>query len=410
MRYIGVLIAVACGGVASGVDATQTVLPLPDLPTAQVAIPWSELKGLLEARVVPEEEEAKEKEKPPVEWTIGEARYTAVVEKGASARIEAAFEVYVWKPEGWTKIPLLAPTVAPVSLRLDGKPAPLVSVDGDMRGLLLESPGAHRVESTFFVPLKSSEGVVSLEYASAPAAINRLRLEIPVPDAVVQAPEAAGVEVAKSAKGVTAELAFRRTSSIGAAWRLPVTMEKSAPSLVEAPKPMAAAKPEVGAKPDGTATPEVKPVVATVKTPDPPSVTCSTATLAAVSERVLGCESLVVFSVQRGSADRFAFTLPAKVNVLSVEGQGSAWSRSVEGDVQRVEVLVNHAVTDQYTVTARYEVGIEDGTHVLAGEKSIKSGSRLEAKNIPLDPPSKGEWKKRSQLHSKGEWERRNRW
>jgi hypothetical protein len=94
-----------------------------------------------------------------------------------------------------------------------------------------------------------------------------------------------------------------------------------------------------------------------------------------VSERVLACDSVLVFDVARGNVDTFTFTLPARVNVLQVEGEGSAWSRTEAGEAQRIDVKVNHPIEDHYTLSVRYELPIE-------GELASLTMPELIAENV----------------------------
>lgn len=313
-RLVGVVVVV--GVWAAGRGAAEGPV-LPDLPSTQMQmhLSWQDFKQLL-ATMGPAP--AERVELPPAEWAIAESRYDARVIEGDSVRVEGHFEIMVWKRAGWVSIPVLGATVAPVGARLDGEEVSMAVQGGNWFTLFLDQPGRHVFDVEFFVQYTPKEGAAQFSFPCAPTSVTRMTLTLPLSDAIVTSPNAATVSTQKSDGSVKAELVFRSADAISVEWRLP-----AAPGVE---KPVEEAR-----------------------------VTSVTSTLATVTDRYIGCASQVRFEVLRGAVDTFRFGLPADANVLSVEAEGSAWSRSEADDTQSLEVKVNHLVKDRLDVFVRYE-------------------------------------------------------
>jgi hypothetical protein len=313
---IGVVGTISCP--TSEASTPEPVLP--ELSSAAMSIPWSDFRELirmLQPPAVPEEE------KPPIDWTLASARYDGEVTADNTVRIRASMEIVVWKPKGWVRIPVIGDTVAPVSVTLDGKETSLSADETGWFTLMLQGPGRHELDISFFVNSTFEEGVVSFAFPCSRTPLTHLKLKLPTPDAGVHVPAAASVLTEKGTDSLTAEVVFRPTSELAVNWTLPTALRK--------PKPVEEAR-----------------------------VTCLTSTLASVTERYITCESRLHYDVLRGSLDTFRLRLPSAVNVLTVTGQGAAWSRSESDGTQLIEVKTNHLVTDRYELVLRYEAPFEN--------------------------------------------------
>jgi len=315
------LLACVCAAIPlHAVHASVEKPELPQLPSAAMSIPWSDFRELLkqiEPAPVPE------KEQPPAEWTVSKGGYEAELVADNTVRIRARINVVVWKPSGWVTIPVLGDTVAPVSATLDGEDVSLAAGDDGWFRLMLEGPGVHEFETTFFVKCTYDNGRAAFEFPCVRSPLTSMELRLPTRDARIHAPLAASISVERADSSLVADMAFRTTNTVGVNWTLP--------ALAQKPKPVQEAR-----------------------------LTCLTSTLASVTERYITCQSRLHYSVLRGSIDTFGVRLPLSVNVLSVTGQGAEWSKTESDDTQRIEVSVNHRVTDNYDLTLRYEAPFEN--------------------------------------------------
>jgi len=323
-RHVKMLIALStcvCAAMpVHGARASVEKPELPQLPSAAMSIPWSDFRELLKQI---EPAPAPEKEQPPVEWTVSKADYDAELVADNTVRIRARIDVVVWKPSGWVTIPVIGDTVAPVSATLDGQDVSLAAGDDGWFRLMLEGPGAHTFETTFFVKCTYDNGRTAFEFPCARTPLTSMQVRLPIRDARIHAPMAASISVERSDSSLVADMVFRTTNTVGVNWTLP--------ALAQKPKPVEEAR-----------------------------LTCLTSTLASVTERYITCQSRLHYSVLRGSVDTFRIRLPVSVNVLSVTGQGAEWSKTESDDTQRIEVSVNHRVTDNYALTLRYEAPFEN--------------------------------------------------
>lgn len=296
----------------------------PDLPSAAVSISWEDLKGLI-LKLQPLEKTEEKREPAPVPWTLAEATYAAKAGPDHSVRIDAVFDIVVWKERGWVKIPLIGGAIAPVDIVLDGEPTSLITGPRGWYTLLLNEPGNHRLELSFFIRAKAVDGTVSFEFPCQRSAQTRMTLEAPAPEARVSSEVAAYIATRRTETSLIADLVLRTSDKVAVQWKLPA----------------AAGEPT-----------EVRP-------PDPPRITSFTTTLASLTDRYVSCDSRIQYSVLRGETDTFRLRLPVGTNVLSVTGQGAEWARSEEGDYQFVDVKVNHRIKDKYTLALRYEAPFE---------------------------------------------------
>lgn len=292
----------------------------PELHSAAMSIPWSDFKELLlQLQPTP----APPEDKPPIDWTVASARYDAEATTASTIRISADIEIVVWKPKGWVRIPIIGDSVAPVSVKLDGEETSLTPDEAGWLTLMLDASGKHRFETTFYVNSTFEEGVFALKFPCARTPVTHMTLSLPFKDAYVHSAAAASVSTKKNADSLRAELVFRATDELAVNWTLPSSLRK--------PKPVEEAR-----------------------------VTCLTATLASVTERFVTCESRLQYDVLRGAVDTFRLRLPRAVNVLTVTGQGAAWSRTESDNTQLIEIKTNHMVPDRYELALRYEAPFEN--------------------------------------------------
>ncbi len=307
---------------AAGVQAQQTAVTIPDLPSANLQVNWSDFKALLQQLQPPPPPPIAP---PPVPWSLNSAVFLADATTPNAVRIEAEYHVHVWA-EGWNKIPLLGAEAALESALLDDKPS-FLSVEKDQFVLLLDHPGAHVLKVVFHVPLETKEGVASFGFPCAHSSVSRMTLRLGVAGAVVSAPAAADISTQPMDGGMSADLVLRGGDKIDVSWRLPA---KALP-----PK-------------------------------EPPRIACRQSTLATVSERLIASRSLLQFDLLRGETTQFALRLPAEVRVTQLEGTGAEWSTREEADAQAVSVAVNHAVKDHYELTLSYECPIVESAASVA--------------------------------------------
>jgi hypothetical protein len=335
MRYL--LLLMLCTGISLGEQVTDAIAPippppkpLPNLPQATMSVPWTDFKALIEELQEAKRDEAREKEKPkpPVPWTVAEARYVASAPESSSVRIEGTLTILVYQAEGWTRIPVLGNTVGLATVQLDGNPAHLVGDQPDWLTLLLDTPGEHTLTVEFYVNATSQEGIVSFEFPCAEAPVTHMTLTTPAKDATVRSPMATNITIDRNGDGLRADLAFKPTKSIAVQYTLPAEMP-AAPAPVE------------------------------------PRVACTAWTLTELTENYVACRTLLRYAILRGSVDSFELRLPNEANLLDAVGQGVAWSQNPGDDGLAVDVKLNHRVEDAFDLEVTYEMPYDgDDIHI----------------------------------------------
>lgn len=303
----------------------------PDLPSAAVSISWEDLKGLL-LKVQPQEKPQERPEPAPVPWALAKTAYAAKAGEDLSVRIDAVFDIVVWKERGWVRIPIVGGAIAPVGIVLDGEPSSLVVDKKGWYTLLLNEPGPHRLELSFFIQAHADQGVVSFDFPCQRSAQTHMTLEVPVPEARVSSEVAAHIDTRRTEDALIAELELRTSDKVAVGWTLPTVA--------------------------------VQPVEA--EPPAPPRIASFTTTLALLTDRYVSCDSWIRYRVLRGETDTFRLRLPVGANVMTVTGQGAEWVHSEEGDYQFIDVKVNHLIQDDYVVKLRYEAPFEGEQATLA--------------------------------------------
>ena len=140
---------------------------VPDLPSADIRLSWSDFRELLQLLQPPAGKQAEKPAPPPWPWAVTSAHYQLDATDGQSVRADVTFEVEVWA-DAWTTIPILGDAVALGSVQLDGKASVLRDESGWFT-LLLNEPGHHQLEITFYARPVEKEGDVRLEMPVTPA-------------------------------------------------------------------------------------------------------------------------------------------------------------------------------------------------------------------------------------------------
>ena len=329
-RILCVVLAVLLCAAVSAQTPPKERIELPDLPSADMRLAWTDFQELLRLVLEKQEAEKREPEKePPAPWpfTVQETRYQAAAGPG-TLRIDAEIVFHVWT-EDWIQLPVLGTETALESATLDGGPCHLVN-ENKRHVLPLKGAGDHTLRVTFYVATQEEKGVVSTEFDCVPAPLAHMTLLLPLPEAAVSAPGAASVHTEQHEDGVRAELAFRPTETIALSWRLPAPKEPEPEPEPEEPKPE-------------------------------PRITCATTLLASISESNVACDAVLQFQVLRGETNRFHLRLDADAQLLRLEGEGAEFEVTSAGGTQHIEVAVNHSINKNYTLQAEYERPIPDG-------------------------------------------------
>jgi hypothetical protein len=335
---------------------------VPELPSADMRLSWTDFRELLRLlQPAPEKELAAEKSSPPWPWAVSTARYQLDATSSQTVKVKAVYEIQVWDDE-WSTIPILGDTVALSDVLLDGEPFHLHESAGWL-SLLTNEPGLHRLEVAFFARQVEREGDVSLDFPAAPASVTEVRLNLGADAAAVFSPNAASVSMRAVEGGQEAVLALKSSDTMELHWRRPSQVKEKTP-------------------------------------PPPPRVTAHVNAQMRLSRELLESTTTVTFEVLRGAVSHFDVDLPPDLVLLDATGKGMEWSLEKEGEIQRLRISLNHAVTGTYPVVLRYEWPLASDLTALSLPRIVAQGvarqdgviaiSALRNMDVDITDPTRG--------------------
>jgi len=286
---LATLLLLGAGALQAGVGPQPA--PPPDLPSlgeARLTLPWGALEELLEGYLELQGKQV-ETPAPPVEYVLSGARYQGGLEgeqKHAALRVRASYELRVLA-RGWVQVPLFPAGAALASASLDGRPAPLTAEDP--RALLVEGPGAFRVEAELAVQAPQEPGENEARLPIPETADAQLELELPARLSEV-AVEGAVLQRALAGGG---RARYRGALLTGS--ELVVRYTLPAENLEE----------EVVARPKA-----------------PPKVYATVGTLVSIEEASVRSTNLITFSVREAPVTSFSVQLPQGYALAEVSGAG----------------------------------------------------------------------------------------
>ncbi|MFN7973708.1 MAG: hypothetical protein U0166_15390 [Acidobacteriota bacterium] len=369
-KTVAAALLIACVGISARAD--QDPMPAtpapPDLPDSSLAIPWGDMKKLMEQMLKAQEPE-KPPVKPPVTHAVTRASLSGnVASDGKTATFTLSLDVEVLEPEEWIQIPLFDDSLAMTTATLDDGPAPLSNAGGPL-ALVLRGTGTHRFAGTFSVPVGKSQGVRSLYFLFPKVPVSRVTLTVPE----------AGIEVTDPSGGVTLERreeGGKSISTIALLSRNQVTLQWQKK------------------KDEGASTVEGK-IQAEVKT------------LVTVGEGVMSCQSVIDYKLFQKKARALAVAIPEKAVLLDVQGYGLLESHdAVEGGARVVRASLSYEAEQSYQLTVTYEISLggasgkgplpdvrvqdvdrQNGWIAVAAKSNVEVAEEGEAKDLSaLDP------------------------
>ncbi|MBI2567625.1 MAG: hypothetical protein HYV63_11385 [Candidatus Schekmanbacteria bacterium] len=300
--------------------ADEPPVPATVLPDTRLAVPWNDLRPLLDrviaalasspAIAVPE---------PPVAHALSRLAFSGTVApEGTTVVLAVDADLEVLTAHAWTSVPLFPEDHALMNALLDERPAPLITASGYVH-VIVSGSGTHALRATLARPLPSTIDGTSLYLTLPSVAAGALSLELPLPAAEIEASggivtENAGVEGEKS----------RIAIALGGRPQLSVTWRPR--------------------RERGPATAEGK-------------IEAETHTLVSIGEGLMQCLTSIDYRLQQKEATALAVELPGAATVLAVSGTGIDGHDEKEADgKRRVSVSLPFSVDQQYGLSLRYEI------------------------------------------------------
>ncbi len=256
---------------------------------------------------------------PPFDFLITKAIYSGKMGK-TSTTFTVRFQIHVLKKNAYIKIPLLYQSVALEDIKVDNKPALVISENGYYQ-TVIDKPGEHFAEAVFSVKSNLDQGPYRLDLSILKTPITLLYLELPLPDIDVNIPQAQAVSVDPRAKGTMVSAVISSGSAISVAWRKKAPIQKKLPSKLYA---------EVNH-------------------------------LLSIEEDALRLNSDIVYSILHSEIDEISLIVPNDWNILGVSGDGvGAWQEKMQGNQHVILVPFTYGRKGTAVVNITAEKPISD--------------------------------------------------
>jgi hypothetical protein len=228
-RFIPIVILTTCMTLGSLKADT-----LPPGSQGEVTLDWHQFNEMW-TKMQQMEKKIDELEKPenlpPVAFTITKAAYKGIVGE-KKTDITAIFELEVYDPKKWVKIPFLPAGTAITAAKLNGQPVGVLQEDG-YHQILLKKPGRYILEARFAVKSPKPEEAPQLSFNIQSTPMTLLALEFARPNLDVRIEPSQGVDIQSvGEKHTLVTAALPSTSYITVRWQKAVPVEVAGPAKI----------------------------------------------------------------------------------------------------------------------------------------------------------------------------------
>jgi len=168
---------------------------------------------------------------PPVPFTITKAAYKGIVGE-KKTDMTAVFELDVYDPKEWVKIPFLPSSVAITEAQLNGQPVGVLQ-EGGFHQILLKKPGRYVLRTRFAMRSPKPEEVPQLTFNIQSTPMTMLALEFSRPNLDVQIEPSQGIDIISTGeKRTLVTAALPPTSYVTVRWQKALPEEAAGPAKV----------------------------------------------------------------------------------------------------------------------------------------------------------------------------------
>lgn len=168
---------------------------------------------------------------PPVPYTMTKAAYRGYVGE-KKTRVEAVFEMDVYDPKNWVKVPFLPSGLAITEATMDGAPAGVLQENG-YHHILLKKPGRHVLHVQFAVRSPKPEEAPQINFPINQTPMTLVAFEFPKSKLDVAIEPAEGVEISETENHHTlVTAALPPTSNVSIHWQKALPEENAGPAKV----------------------------------------------------------------------------------------------------------------------------------------------------------------------------------
>jgi hypothetical protein len=186
---------------------------------------WREMKKMREQL----DDLQKPENQPPMPFTLRKAAYKGVIQNKRVV-MQGLYEVVVFEPKAWVKVPFLPATVAIEQALLDGQPAGIASENG-FHTLVVRGAGRHQLEVRLSMKAPKAEEAPALHFDIPSTPLTVFSLELPLKNMDVVVEPAQSVETHTTANGHTIVTAsIPPSTGIDVRWQKAVPEDRAEPT------------------------------------------------------------------------------------------------------------------------------------------------------------------------------------
>jgi hypothetical protein len=284
--------------------------------------------------------------KPPFDYLITKAVYYGKMGK-KNTTFNGNFTVHVLKSNAFLKIPFLPQNIALEDIKVDGKPALVVS-DNGYHNVVLSQTGEYTVSAAFSMKSALDKGPHKLDLYIQQTPITLFQLEMPLKNINVEIPQAQQVVTDVRNNKTYISAVISRGSYISVQWR--------------------------------------KKLAVTEKIP--PKLYGEVYHLVSINDDVFHINSDINYNILHSEVDAVQIAIPENMNVLSVTGSGVGEWQELTQDKQRfIMVPFTYGKKGAITVQVHSEVTLSETglANVFSGFKTVSTVREIGFMGIELN-------------------------
>lgn len=252
---------------------------------------------------------------PPYEYLVTKAVYKGKMNR-ENTDFTATFLVHVLKDDQYLKIPVIPNSTAVEDIKVNGKPALIVSESG-YSNVVLQGKGEYRIEAEFSVKSTLEKGPYELYININKTPITLFELEIPMPQIEVEIPQANQISTTEKNKITYVSAVITESYNISVKWRKKFEIIEKLP----------------------------------------PKVYADLNHLISIEDNALKTTTQINYNILHSEIETVAVSIDDNVSILNIYGAGTGeWQEIIKNDVRQIIIPFTYGKKGNAGVTLVTEV------------------------------------------------------
>ena len=282
-----------------------------NIVNGNVIISQAEFKKLVDGMKVP----AGLNLTPPYEYLVTKAVYKGKMNR-ENTDFTATFLVHILKDDQYLKIPVIPNSTAVEDIKVNGKPALIVSESG-YSNVVLQGKGEYRIEAEFSVKSTLEKGPYELYININKTPITLFELEIPMPQIEVEIPQANQISTTEKNKVTSVSAVITESYNISVKWRKKFEIIEKLP----------------------------------------PKVYADMNHLISIEDNSLKTTTQINYNILHSEIETVAVSIDDNVSILNIYGAGTGeWQEIIKNDVRQIIIPFTYGKKGNASVTIVTEI------------------------------------------------------